>query len=73
MNEPDNASQAQEQNQRIEDNLNKIKNRIVVFIGKGGVGKTTVAVNLSWAPSSWDVSPWKYRPGREVTREYPSF
>ena len=46
MNEPDNASQAQEQNQRIEDNLNKIKNRIVVFSGKGGVGKTTVARNV---------------------------
>jgi len=42
-------NKAQEQDERITKNLESIKHRIVVFSGKGGVGKTTVAVNLSYA------------------------
>ena len=37
------------QNQRITENLSNIKHKIVVFSGKGGVGKTTVSVNLASA------------------------
>ncbi|MCD6521902.1 Mrp/NBP35 family ATP-binding protein [Candidatus Calescamantes bacterium] len=39
----------QEQNQRIKENMKKVKYKILVLSGKGGVGKTTVAVNLSVA------------------------
>lgn len=36
-----------EQRLRLRDNLSRIKNTIMVVSGKGGVGKTTVAVNLA--------------------------
>ena len=43
------AELLQRQQQRMQQNLAQIKHRVVVFSGKGGVGKTTVAVNLAFS------------------------
>lgn len=40
-----------ESTKRITETLSRIKNRLLVFSGKGGVGKSTVAVNLGLALS----------------------
>ena len=37
----------EEREENIKKNMEKIKHKIVVISGKGGVGKTTVAVNLA--------------------------
>lgn len=43
----DKKQQAQDREDIIKDRLSKIKHKVVIMSGKGGVGKTTVAVNLA--------------------------
>jgi ATP-binding protein involved in chromosome partitioning len=45
MNQPE----TDELTKRIEENLTRIRNRLIILSGKGGVGKTTVAVNIALA------------------------
>ncbi|MBN1898179.1 MAG: Mrp/NBP35 family ATP-binding protein [Spirochaetes bacterium] len=43
----DREKQMKEQDKRIDRNLKKIKHKLIVMSGKGGVGKSTMAVNLA--------------------------
>ena len=43
----DSIKRSWQQRREISDKLSRIKNKIGVYSGKGGVGKTTVAVNLA--------------------------
>ena len=43
------SAQEREEDTKISKTLSKIKNRLLVFSGKGGVGKSTVAANLALA------------------------
>ncbi len=40
-----------EQNKRIKEKMTRVKHALIVMSGKGGVGKTSVSVNLSYALS----------------------
>jgi len=48
MNDIEQNKKYEEEKKRISETLSKIKHRIAVFSGKGGVGKTTVGVNIAY-------------------------
>ena len=52
MNMPENKSDYDIQNEKIGKRMSLIKRKIVVMSGKGGVGKTTVTVNIASALAS---------------------
>jgi len=45
------TEEMREQEERLKSNLSRIKNTVIVLSGKGGVGKTTFAVNLAYGLS----------------------
>ncbi|MBK5190804.1 MAG: Mrp/NBP35 family ATP-binding protein [Methanosarcinales archaeon] len=47
--EEETKSQMREQHEAVEASMAKVKHKIMVMSGKGGVGKTTVAANLAFA------------------------
>jgi len=46
-----NSQDLMEQEKRLKEKMSKVKHPLIVMSGKGGVGKTTVAVNLAYALS----------------------
>ena len=60
--------QAAQEQQKLKDAMGKIKHKIAIISGKGGVGKSTVTVNLATAFAMQGQTRRSFRRGHSWTK-----